>query len=153
MTQILKFTESDGPISRSRQKQKSFKTIKSRVNSFMSTSNISLESQSNVMRQKHLIRKVFNKYKYRGRVRDSRLWQLAKEMAKSDLVPPELALKSPSFKHICNGFIEKMESCRDVEYHCRMFLKICSKFSGSHIAIVGRDIQRDLRSEGVIINI
>ena len=74
-------------------------------------------------------------------------------MAKFDLVPPELAFESPSFKDICNKFIEKMESCSDVEYHCRMFLKICSNFGGSRIAIVGRDIQRDLRSEGVIINI
>ena len=119
----------------------------------MSTSNISSESQSNVNRQKHLIRRVFNKYKYGGRVHDSRLWQLAKELAQFDLIPPELAFKSPSSEDICDNFIEKMESCSDVEYHCTMFLKICSEFGGSRIAIVGRDIQRDLRSEGVIINI
>ena len=119
----------------------------------MTTSNIFLESQYDVKRQKHLIRKVFNKYKIHGQIHDSRLWQLAEEMAKSDLVPPELAFKSPSFEDICDNFIEKMESCSDVEYHCRMFLKICSEFSGSRIAFVGRDIQRDLRSEGVIINI
>ena len=119
----------------------------------MTTSIISSESQSNVNRQKHSIRKVFNKYKYRGRVHDSRLWQLVEELAKSDLVPPELAFESPSFKDICDKFLEKMESCSDVEYHCRMFLTICSKFSGSRIAFVGREIQRDLRSEGVIINI
>ena len=121
--------------------------------SFVSTSNISSGSQSDVNRQKHLIRKVFKKYKYRGQVHDSRLWQLPKELAQFDLIPPELAFKSPSFEDICDNFIEKMESCPDVEYHCRMFLKICSEFAGSRIAIVGRDIQRDLRSEGVIINI
>ena len=64
-----------------------------------------------------------------------------------------LQFKSPSFKDICNEFIKKMDSCSDVKYHCRMFLKICSEFSGSRIAIIGKDIQRDLRSEGVIINI
>ena len=119
----------------------------------MSISNISSKSQSDVNRQKHLIRKVFKKYKYRGRVHDSRLWQLVEEMAKSDLIPPELAFKSPSFEDICDKFIEKMESCSDVEYHCRIFLIICSEFGGSRIAIAGRDIQGDLRSEGVIINI
>ena len=119
----------------------------------MTTSNISSESQSNVNIQKHLIRKVFKKYKYHGQVHDSRLWQLVEELAKSDLVPPELAFKSPSFKDICDKFLEKMESCPDIEHHCRMFLNICSEFSGSRIAIVGRDIQRDLMSEGVIINI
>ena len=121
--------------------------------SFTTSSNISLESQSDVNRQKRLIRKVFKKYKYRVRVHDSRLWQLAEEMAQSDLIPLELVFKSPSFEDICDNFIEKMESCSDVEYHCRMFLKICSEFGGGRIAIAGRDIERDLRSEGVIINI
>ena len=46
-----------------------------------------------------------------------------------------------------------METCSDVEYYLKMFLKTCSKFGGSRIAMAGRDIQRDLRSEDVIINI
>lgn len=74
-------------------------------------------------------------------------------MAKSDLVSPDLAFKTPSFKDVCDNFIEKMESCSDVKYYCRMFLKIRSDFGSSHIAIGGRDIERDLRNEGVIINI
>ena len=74
-------------------------------------------------------------------------------MAKSDLVPPDLAFKSPLFKDVCDKFIEKMESFSDVKYHCRMFLKICSEFGSSRIAIGGRDIEHDLRNEGVIINI
>ena len=153
ITQIINLTDRDGPVSTPKQKQASLKTRGPHNEPFMFTSNNSSDSQSDVNRQKHLIRKVFNKYKYGERVHDSRLWQLVEEMVKSDLVPPELAFKSPSFKDICDNFIEKMESCSDVEYHCRMFLIICSEFGGSRIAIVGRYIERDLRSEGVIINI
>ena len=153
ITQPFKPTDRDGPISRPEQNQTSFKTcIWPRVKSFLTFSNVFSESQTDVNRQKHLISKVFNNYKSHEQVHDSRLWQLAEEMAKFDLIPPELAFKSPSFEDICDNFIEKMELSPDVNYQCKMFLKICSEFNGSHIAIAGRDIRRDLRSEGVIIN-
>ena len=98
IVQIIKITERDGPISRPEQKQTTFKTIKHHLKSFMTTSNISSDFQFDVNTQKHLIRRVFNKYKYGGRVHDSCLGQLVKELAKSDLVPPELAFKSPHLK-------------------------------------------------------
>ena len=126
-------------------------TIKSHDKSFIFTSNVPSESQSDAIKQNYLIRKIFEKHKYHGQVvHGSHLWQLAEEMAQFGLVPPELAFNLPSFEDICDNFIEKMESCSDVEYQCRMFLRICSKFGGSHIAMIGKDIQYDLRREGVI---
>ena len=89
--QILKHTDRDGSISTTEQEQAFFMATKSHDESF--TPNISSKSQSDVNRQKDLIKKVFKKYKYRVRVHDSRLWQLAQEMAQFDLVPPELAFE------------------------------------------------------------